>query len=129
MATLAKRGIDDSTVFHTTLVRIDWHSPDAVNYPLRELAVDTKGSPEFIRKFDPLTFEPEDFGDNVLVTACDTKKNRRIILDGTHRAVILTNESNMKLLFPSASIIECYGDEVDRLFPFDLGHSGGEQNA
>ena len=100
---------------------LDWHSKTAVNYSLRDLASDTKGNPEFSRRVDPLSLEPRDFEDDVIVTAYNPVRKQRLIVDGIHRAAILTNESNDKSAFPSARVIECYGEKVDWLFPCDFG--------
>jgi hypothetical protein len=56
------------------------------------------------------------------VTAYDTKKDKRLIIDGIHRAAILTSETEKQCSMPSARIYECYGDNVDKIFPCDFSH-------
>ncbi|HEV2225389.1 MAG TPA: hypothetical protein VGR56_01135 [Nitrososphaerales archaeon] len=101
---------------------LDWRAPNAKNYSLQELTLDSRGDPTFVREVDPLTFEPKDFNDDVIVTVFHAGNKRRLIVDGIHRAVILTNESLSRTAYPSARIVECPGEKVDRLFPSDFTH-------
>jgi hypothetical protein len=60
--------------------------------------------------------------DSDFMTAYDTKKDKRLIIDGIHRAAILTSETEKQCSMPSARIYECYGDNVDKIFPCDFSH-------
>jgi hypothetical protein len=80
-----------------------------------------KESPEFIRR-TMAGGEPEEFASDPIVTALDTRTNKRLIVDGIHRSVILTNEGRSKVRVPSAELVECYGSRVSHIFPFDFSH-------
>ena len=45
--------------------------------------------------------------DDIIITAYDTDKRKRLIIDGIHRASILTNECDVE--FSPVKIYECYG--------------------
>lgn len=99
-----------------------WQLIDAKNYSLEDLAKDNIEEPSFVRRIDQVSHAPEEFGDGVIVTAYDTMKRKRLILDGIHRAAIMTNESKSRTRLPRATVIECYGNKVNQLFPFDTIH-------
>ena len=66
------------------------------------------------------TFEREKFLlDNVIITIFDTTKQKRLIVDGVHRASALTIVSKKGLSIPDVKVVECYGDRIDVLFPCD----------
>jgi hypothetical protein len=51
----------------------------------------------------------------------DTRKQKRLIVDGVHRTTILTNESdNISSTASRAEIWECYGAKVDVIFSCDI---------
>jgi hypothetical protein len=77
---------------------------------------------EKIPKNDSDFMRTRDFENDIIVTAYDTKKDKRLIIDGIHRAAILTPETEKQCSMPSARIYECYGDNVDKIFPCDFSH-------
>jgi hypothetical protein len=93
-----------------------WKDVGAQNYMLSELVS------EKIPKNDSDFMRTRDFENDIIVTAYDTKKDKRLIIDGIHRAAILTSETEKQCSMPSARIYECYGDNVDKIFPCDFSH-------
>lgn len=97
-----------------------WQSLNAKNLYLTDLAKNIS-DPKFIRAIDSLG-RPKEFLDDVILTVFHTKKYERILIDGTHRGVILMNESINKVRIPRVVVLECYGDRVNEIFPFDFIH-------
>ena len=97
----------------------DWKDRDAQNYNLHELVHEREKDPKFIRHVDPATGVSE-FDSDIIVTAYDPEIRKRLIVDGIHRAVILTNETKQRTRIPRAMIYECQGRAVDRIFPCDF---------
>jgi hypothetical protein len=91
-----------------------WQDEDAENYTLKEFACEKQKDPEFTREGE--------FTHNIIISAYDTQRDKRVIIDGIHRATILTVECEKRLRIPKATIYECYGDAVDRIFPCDFSH-------
>ena len=91
-----------------------WQHEDAENYTLKEFASEKQNDPEFARKGE--------FTHKIIISAYDTQRDKRVIIDGVHRATILTNECEKRLRIPNATIYECYGGTVDRIFPCDFSH-------
>ena len=100
----------------------DWKCPNAENEILQEFAIRKEQDAEFIRRIDPQTHNAEEFKTDAIITAFDSKLCKRVIVDGIHRAVIMTNENRTGKRTPHARIYECVGETVDRLFPPDFGH-------
>jgi hypothetical protein len=72
---------------------------------------------------DPTYFEFDEtkFVDPVFCTVFDTQRNKRLIVDGLHRANALTLACNKgKENFKVVSIVECFGDRVDIIYPCDI---------
>jgi hypothetical protein len=66
-------------------------------------------------------FDQIKFVDPVFCTVFDTKRNKRLIVDGLHRANALTLFCNEgKEDFKVVSIVECFGDRVDIVYPCDI---------
>ena len=66
-------------------------------------------------------FDESKFVDPVLCTVFDTQKQKRLIVDGLNRANALTiacteGYSNI----PQVTVIECFGNRVDIIFPCDI---------
>jgi len=67
-------------------------------------------------------FEKEKFIDPIFCTVFDTQKQKRLIVDGLKRANALTTackEDKMKNM-SDITIVECYGDRVDIIYPCDI---------
>jgi hypothetical protein len=65
-------------------------------------------------------FDNSKFKDQVIVTLFDTKKDKRLIIDGLHRSVALTMACKENVSIPKMVIYECYGEQVDIIFPCDV---------
>jgi hypothetical protein len=66
-------------------------------------------------------FDESKFNDPVLCTAFDTPKQKRLIVDGLNRAYALTiacSEGYSNI--PQVTIVECFGNRVDVIFPCDI---------
>jgi DNA-binding transcriptional MerR regulator len=98
-----------------------WQNADAKNYSLLELAKDKASEASFIREKDN-SGKPTEFTDDVIVTVYDSSKGKRVMVDGTHRAVILLNEAQNPHGAFHLRIIECYGADVEQIFPCDFAH-------
>ena len=56
----------------------------------------------------------------VIITVFDTKKDKRLLIDGLHRAAALTMVCEENISIPKIVIYECYGKRVDIIFPCDI---------
>ncbi|MFZ0893362.1 MAG: hypothetical protein WAZ77_02560 [Candidatus Nitrosopolaris sp.] len=73
-----------------------------------------------VRYDNKYVFERERFlVDNVIITIFDATKQKRLIVDGIHRAAALTIASETGVSIPDVKVMECYGDRIDVLFPCD----------
>lgn len=67
------------------------------------------------------TFDERKFSDPVICTVFDTLKQKRLIVDGLHRARALTFACNEgRATIPRVIIVECFGAKVDIIFPCDV---------
>lgn len=90
-----------------------WKDVDGKKMPLRTWAKEKRNDHEFIRN--------RAFDNDIIITAYDTDKRKRLIIDGIHRASILTNEcENRNIEFTPMKIYECYGKLVMTIFPCDI---------
>ena len=67
------------------------------------------------------TFDEQRFSDRIICTVFDTRKQKRLMIDGLHRAKALTvacDEGRVTVL--RATIVECFGNRVDVIFPCDI---------
>lgn len=74
-------------------------------------------------KNDPgyFVFDETKFVDPVFCTVFDDQKQKRLIVDGLHRAKALTEaykEDHHNI--PEVTIVECYGINVNMIFPCDI---------
>lgn len=74
-----------------------------------------------IRNDRKYRFDPQIFGSNSVVTVFDSRRNKRLIVDGMHRSAALTRacEEIPDFMFPQMMIFEAYGENVDIIFPCD----------
>jgi hypothetical protein len=84
----------------------NWMDINVKKLTLKEwmITADVRTKPEF-------QFDEKRFNDNIIITVYDSRKQRRLIIDGIHRGAALT--------------IACEkpytrGDEVITIFPFDI---------
>jgi hypothetical protein len=61
-------------------------------------------------------------GNLSIVTAYHTEIKKRVIVDGFHRAVAVEIESEKSKSIPEVTILECYGNLVHTIFPFEFCH-------
>lgn len=67
------------------------------------------------------TFDEPRFSNHIFCTVFDTKKQKRLIVDGLHRAKALTTACDVgRTNFPRVTVVECFGDRVDVIFPCDV---------
>jgi hypothetical protein len=91
-----------------------WRDAEGKKLPLKEWADEKRHKQEFIRD--------RPFDNDIIITVYDTDKQKRLIIDGIHRATILTNECenrHVELLSPMR-VWECYGKQVITIFPCDI---------
>ena len=66
-------------------------------------------------------FNEQRFSDRIFCTVFDTRKQKRLIVDGLHRARALTAACDAGCVsIPRVTIVECFGDRVDVIFPCDV---------
>ena len=65
-------------------------------------------------------FDINKFDNEVIITVFDTKKDKRLLIDGLHRAAALTMVCEENISIPTIVIYECYGEQVDVIFPCDI---------
>jgi hypothetical protein len=58
--------------------------------------------------------------DNTIVIVFDTTKQKRLIVDGVHRAAALTMACENGTTVPKIRVIECVGNQVNTFFPCDV---------
>lgn len=80
---------------------------DRVNYSLYEYAARY-----------PSTLDPDQ--EMRILTAFHTEVRKRLIVDGCHRAVALETEVSKNNTIPIVTVLECFGSNVDRIFPCDF---------
>ena len=57
---------------------------------------------------------------DILVSAYDTFKNKRVIVDGIHRAAVMSSTYSDDSDYSNRIVYEWYGDKVNELFPYDF---------
>jgi hypothetical protein len=72
------------------------------------------------RKKEKYIFDSSRFEDNVIITAYDTVKQKRLVLDGQHRASAITIACEKGVSMPEVRVFECYGNAVSMIFPCDV---------
>jgi hypothetical protein len=66
-------------------------------------------------------FDEQRFSDRIFCTVFDTRKQKRLIVDGLHRAKALTAACDAgRISIPRVTIVECFGDRADIIFPCDV---------
>jgi len=71
----------------------------------------TRKDPEFFR------FDMNNFTDYVFITNFDINKQKRLIVDGLHRANALTIACEERINIPKVRKFDSYGDKVKVIFP------------
>jgi hypothetical protein len=66
------------------------------------------------------SFHIDRFVDNTIITVFDSKKKKRLIIDGQHRASAITIACEKKDKIPKVRVLECYGKSVNLIFPCDV---------
>lgn len=103
-----------------TLVAADWKYKDQKKVLLQ----DANLNPEWFGKLERSRFEP------TLFSLYDVNKHKHLLIDGTKRALALTRHDSIALSmrykgkglrkFAPVEIWECYGRNLDPIFPCDL---------
>lgn len=58
-------------------------------------------------------FDDQKFLDRIFCTVFDTRKQKRLMVDGLHRAKALTEACDVnRVSIPKVTIVECFGDRV-----------------
>jgi hypothetical protein len=57
---------------------------------------------------------------DILVSAFDTLKNKRVIVDGIHRGAVMSSKYSDDSDFSNRIVYEWYGDKVKEIFTFDF---------
>ena len=60
--------------------------------------------------------------DFTVTTAYHKTLDKRLVIDGVHRALGIESKSISNDLFPAVTIIECYSNKIDENFEFDFRH-------
>jgi hypothetical protein len=58
--------------------------------------------------------------DDILVSAFDTFKNKRLIVDGIHRGAVMSSEYSSDSDYSKRIVYEWYGDKVKEIFIYDF---------
>lgn len=96
-------------------VNENWRSRGATKISFRDWMHRVEPDTGFFR------FDETEFIDSILCTVYDTQRQARLMVDGIHRANAITRACDEGLTrFPPVTIIECYGAEVDIIFPCDI---------
>jgi hypothetical protein len=72
------------------------------------------------RRKEEYIFDSSRFNDNVIITLYDTVKQKRLILDGQHRASAITIAYEKGVSMPEVRVLECYGSAVSVIFSCDV---------
>jgi hypothetical protein len=72
------------------------------------------------RKKSNYVLDMKRFADNTIITVFDNRKEKRLIIDGQHRASAITIICEKKDKIPKVRVLECYGNFVNLIFPCDV---------
>jgi hypothetical protein len=94
-----------------------WKAINGVKLRFREWMA----SPDIMRNPNYTVFEEQRHSDSIFITVFDTRKQKRLMVDGLHRASALTVACDGgRVTIPRLTILECFGDRVDMIFPCDI---------
>jgi hypothetical protein len=83
--------------------------PKAVHYTLQDWGAKHGNDPEYQSKT----------GD-ILISAFDTIKNKRVIVDGVHRGAVMSSKYSRDSDYSDRIVYEWYGHKVRVIFPYDF---------
>jgi hypothetical protein len=92
-----------------TGTQVGFDNPRAVHFTVEEWGIKYGNDPEYQNK-----------AGNILISAFDTIRKKRVIVDGTHRASVMSSEYSNNSDFPDRRILEWYGPNVKEIFPYDF---------
>ncbi|MGA9845255.1 MAG: hypothetical protein WBQ25_23380 [Nitrososphaeraceae archaeon] len=96
---------------------LDWNDPLAENFKVQEYHL---VMPAEVRShLDTVMRNAKDF---TVTTAYHKTLDKRLVIDGVHRALGIESKSISNDLFPAVTIIECYSNKIDENFEFDFRH-------
>ena len=93
----------------------NWEDKDGQKQPFKKWMITDKH-----REKDNYVFNVDRFVDNTIITVFDSKKKKRLIIDGQHRASAITIACEKKDKIPKVRVLECYGKLVNLIFPCDV---------
>jgi hypothetical protein len=88
---------------------VDFDYPRATHFTVQEWGIKHGKDPEYKNKT----------GD-VLISAFDTFREKRVIVDGIHRAAVMSSEYSNNSDFADRRIYEWYGPYLKEIFPYDF---------
>jgi hypothetical protein len=93
-----------------------------LNWMLREDARNKASNPyqDTTKKCHFFKIDLTKFVNNVIITVTDSNKGKMLIVDGLHRAAALTIAAEEGTPFPKVRICECYGKNVNVIYPCDV---------
>jgi hypothetical protein len=94
-----------------------WRDAEGEKMNLKDWSQNKRNEAKFNRSGN------EPFSKDIIFTAYDSNKQKRLIIDGTHRATILTNDcwdKKENIQIQPMHIWECYGSLVLAIFPCDI---------
>jgi len=78
-------------------------------------------NPDLTQKCTFFKYDDSKFRENnVILTVYDEGKTKRLIIDGLHRAAALTMACEEGKSISEVKVLECYGMNVDIIFPLDI---------
>jgi hypothetical protein len=94
-----------------------WRAIKGVKLSFREWLA----SPDIVEDPNYSIFEEQRFNDPILCTVFDTQREKRLVVDGLHRACALTVDCDRgRVTMPRLTIVECFGVRMDIIFPCDI---------
>lgn len=88
---------------------VDYNDPTAVHFTVQEYGTKHGNETEYQSKI----------GD-ILISALDTVKNKRVIVDGIHRAAVMSSKHSKNSDYTGRIVYEWYGPNVKEIFPYDF---------
>jgi len=85
------------------------YDPSAVHFTLKEYGVKYGNNPDYQNRT----------GD-ILVSAFDISKNKRVIVDGIHRGAVMSSKYSNDSDYSQRIVYEWYGDRVGEIFTYDF---------
>ena len=88
---------------------VNYDDPNAVHFTVQDWGVKHGNDPEYQKKTG-----------NILISAFDTIKNKRVIIDGVHRGAVMSSAYSKDNDYTDKIVYEWYGSNVKDIFPYDF---------